>query len=389
MHTLLSVLGIIIGVAALVAILSLIDGMEEFAKKQVSQTTSLQTLVITVNETKMVNGVRIQKDTFSTMSFEKIRQLQKDIDIPFTASMYIRHKDEIKLPQTDSVVASHILGVSNPGKIYKSVVSGDDLTVEKIDSGQAIMLVNQALSKLLITKSGEEDELGLKVEAFGKVYSVAGIIESVTMEQVPQAFIPITTFPRDLASSLQRGAYADANSIEDVPALKSEIENWLGQNFQNSEDDFSVRTNEFRVDQINKGMFLFRIIMGLITGISVLVGGIGVMNVLLISVTERTREIGIRKASGARKRDIVFQFLSESIAVSVFGSSLGLILGIAGTAAIVPIVKAITDMPFQAAYTLNTMLVIGVIAILIGIVFGTYPAMRAARLDPVDAIRHE
>jgi putative ABC transport system permease protein len=129
--------------------------------------------------------------------------------------------------------------------------------------------------------------------------------------------------------------------------------------------------------------------MGLIVGISVLVGGIGVMNVLLISVTERTAEIGIRKATGANRRDIMLLFLSESITVSAFGSFLGLVLGVLGTMIIIPIIKAITEVPFQAAYTWNTFLVITVLSILVGIIFGTYPAIRASRLNPVEAIRHE
>ncbi len=148
-------------------------------------------------------------------------------------------------------------------------------------------------------------------------------------------------------------------------------------------------TNDYRIQQATKGFLLFRVIMGLIVGISVVVGGIGVMNVLLISVTERTAEIGIRKATGANRKDIILLFLTESITVSAFGSMLGLLLGVLGTMMIIPIVKAITDVPFQAAYTWNTFMVISIISVLVGVIFGTYPAIRASRLDPVEAIRHE
>ena len=113
------------------------------------------------------------------------------------------------------------------------------------------------------------------------------------------------------------------------------------------------------------------------------------MNVLLISVTERTREIGIRKAVGANRRHVVLQFLAESIAISGFGSLVGFVVGILGTMAFVPIIKSLTKVPFQAAYTWNTFVLISVIALLIGIVFGTYPALRASRLDSVEAMRHE
>ena len=129
--------------------------------------------------------------------------------------------------------------------------------------------------------------------------------------------------------------------------------------------------------------------MGLIVGISVLVGGIGVMNVLLISVTERTVEIGIRKAVGAKREDIIAQFLSESLTISLLGSVLGTILGILFTMAAVPIIQHFTKMPFEAAFTLNTLAVISIIAIVVGIVFGTYPAIKASKLHPVEAIRAE
>ena len=148
-------------------------------------------------------------------------------------------------------------------------------------------------------------------------------------------------------------------------------------------------TNEFRVEQAAQGFLLLRVVMGLIVGISVLVGGIGVMNVLLISVNERTVEIGVRKAMGAKRQDILLQFLAESVTVSLFGCFLGLVVGVLGTWIMVPIIKAIVDVPFQAAFTWNTFAVISLVAIVIGIVFGTYPAMQAAKLDPVEAIRRE
>src|SRR5690606_25702181 len=174
--------------------------------------------------------------------------------------------------------------------------------------------------------------------------------------------------------------------LRDVPTLKAEIERWLATRYGDT-DDFRVFTYEGRVDQAVRGFRLFRVIMGMIVGISVLVGGIGVMNVLLISVTERTAEIGIRKAVGASRAHIVQQFLAESITISLVGSLVGLVIGILGTMIVVPVIKSLTAMPFAASYTWNTLIIVTIISVLVGIIFGTYPAMLAARLDPVDAIR--
>jgi putative ABC transport system permease protein len=143
------------------------------------------------------------------------------------------------------------------------------------------------------------------------------------------------------------------------------------------------------VRQVREGMFLFKLVFGLITGIAVLVGGVGVMNVLLMSVTERTREIGIRKAVGARRSDIRAQFLAEAMIVSGGGSLIGMAVGLAGIFALMPVVRAVTRVSFQAAITWETLLVVCGVAVAVGVVFGTYPATRAARLSPVEAMRHE
>ena len=207
--------------------------------------------------------------------------------------------------------------------------------------------------------------------------------------KAPEAFVPITLLsPNELYDSPAE-VIIMADQVGDVPKLKDQVDAWLKKNYPTGYADLVIITNEFRVGQAAKGFLLFRVIMGLIVGISVIVGGIGVMNVLLISVNERTVEIGIRKAVGATRKDIKLQFLAESIAISAFGSLLGLIAGVLGTMIIIPIVKAITEVPFQAAYTANTLMVISVVALLVGIVFGTYPAVRAARLDPVEAMRRE
>ena len=144
-----------------------------------------------------------------------------------------------------------------------------------------------------------------------------------------------------------------------------------------------------RLDQTRQAILIFKLVMGTFAGISLLVGGIGIMNVLLASVTERTREIGIRKAAGARGRDILLQFLAESVAITSVGSIIGMVLGLAGAFAATALMRHFTRSELYAAFTWGTVLVAALVSVATGLVFGMYPALRASRLSPIDAIRHE
>lgn len=381
-HTMLSVLGMVIGVAALVGILSMIDGMEQYARDQITQTTSLKTIIVRPETGKRVNGITIRKDSVAVIGYQDLNALRSSLTQPANVYLYNSQGKEIILKGMKK--AAMVTGLSQPPEKI-ALLLGTNLDNESIQQQKPVAVVTKSIANL----NGEASpiHLGDSLILGNKTLKIIGIAD----DRIPgsaEVILPITLFTDAEMKAQPPQCIVEAENVEQVLQLKKETESWFAERFPEP-DSFSITTNDLRVQQATRGFLLFRVIMGLIVGISVLVGGIGVMNVLLISVTERTAEIGIRKAVGASRRDILLQFLSESIVVSSFGSFVGLLAGLGSTLVIVPIVRSLTEIPFRAVFTWDTLIVVSVLAVVVGIVFGTYPALRAARLDPVEAIRKE
>ncbi|GAB3198730.1 putative ABC transport system permease protein [Pontibacter aydingkolensis] len=387
-HTLLSILGIVIGVGALVTVLSLIDGMEKFAQEQITKTTNLTSILLQTDTYKRENKLRIKKESYDYLTYEQLPELTAALSHPTKSYMEVVQTSEVKLSDNGKNIVASTSGISAYHPKYTGLATGKMFTKADVEARNKVAFVNYAFAQLANAGDSTAPVIGKSVELGPNTLKIQGILKDDGVE-APVVYYPISILAEaDLKENPPR-VIIDAENVEQVPVIKSEIEDWLKQKYKKDSSDFAVISNEFRIDQASKAFLLFRVVMGLIVGISVIVGGIGVMNVLLISVTERTVEIGVRKALGAKKRDILMQFLAESISVSLFGSILGLLLGILATLGIVPIINAVADVEFAAAYTLNTFFIIAIIAVIIGVVFGTYPATRAAKLDPVDAIRRE
>ena len=245
------------------------------------------------------------------------------------------------------------------------------------------------------------DPLGTKIKIKGKRFTVIGVLEpkggavmGVNMDDV--VVIPITTFQTKLFANQTASGQDAVGSIaiqlagsEYIDGAIADIKAILRDRHHidsGEKDDFAVISQEQVVGMLTQITGVFTIFLGAIAGISLMVGGIGIMNIMLVSVTERTREIGIRKALGAKRRDILVQFLLESAVMSLVGSGIGIVFGLIMSRIASGISISGTNIP--AVVSPDIVVLAISVAILIGIVSGIYPAMRAARLNPIDALHY-
>lgn len=387
-HTLLSVLGIVIGVGALVAILSLIDGMEKYANEQITKTTSLKSIMLETKRYHTVNDVRIKKENPAYINFEDFQQLQNETGLTLNNFYSNRITKKLKLESNEKEIATICYFSNEIIREPEKIKDGRFFNKEELLEKKMVSTVNSNFASL-IDSVNYKTVLGKNIIIDDSIsFEVIGIREADDNEP-PTASFPITHLTTSQLQNIPPRLFLEAEDVNQVPEIKKSIEEWVAKRYGEKSKDIRIQDQGFRLKQANQGFLIFRIIMGMIVGLSVLVGGVGVMNVLLISVSERTSEIGIRKALGASKKTIIAQFMSESIAVSIFGSFVGVLFGMAFAMAAMPILKHFAEVPFSVTFTFQTMLLIAFISVLIGIVFGTYPAIKASRLDPVVAIQRE
>ncbi len=393
LQTFLSMLGIIIGVGALVAMLSLIDGLEQLARDQIAGKTALENMSISANTQKRIDNIRVDRDTIAIFTPALMEDLLADLPYEATAQLSVggstlgSSKDTQKLGITYRAVtfpvidkAFELAGGRWPEPILATTTSSRPVEV----------LVNHQLAlKLVAPDTNAVAAIGSTFQLLGGSAKVVGVAEKSDRIDVNGTlfnYSQLATFPEAKPGPGQ--LQLSFASVEDVLPAKDFIEPWMENQFAGIKEAVRIETYTGYLEAMEEGFLVFRLVMSFLIGIAVVVGGVGIMNVLVMSVVERTSEIGIRKAIGADRKSIIIQFLSEAVALSVIGSIFGTILGICSALVAATVISMYSEeIQFSAIFTLNTLLVVGIVAIGIGCLFGTYPALRAARLDPVSAIR--
>ncbi len=387
MRSVLTMLGVIIGVGAVIALMSIGKGFSVYINEQIQSIGTNLILVVPDMEAS---------DGSPTLTLSDIRALQDSTNVPHVTGVTGEIDRQRKVIYGKTSKTANLVGVldSNYFTInnLKDLERGELFTQADIDSYQRVIVLGSKLSSTLFDTAYP---IGQSVKIGGTDYKVIGVMkEKGGMGGIDdQAFMPITTMRSHIAQVRTRGGelavdyvIAQATSEKDTDQAMKEISRTLRQEHEvvyAGQDDFQMISQTQMLSMFGNITGTITLFLGAIAGISLLVGGIGIMNIMLVSVTERTKEIGIRKAVGAMRRDILIQFLIEALMLSLIGGAVGVALGWGIAALLGPAIQITAVMDLGIIGTATGF------ASTVGLVFGIYPAWRAARLRPIDALRYE
>lgn len=377
MRSILTTLGVVIGVFSVILLVSLGNGLQSYITNQI---TGLGSNILFVLPGK-IGGSQGPGEGVNKLTLTNVKYLEERLRGIALISPLISKITTVKYSNKSNKNTS-VWGVSSTltDIIKIKIVKGTFFTKAQEGNGSKVAVIGSTVVKNLFPNT---DPVGKKITISGGKYTIIGISESrgssLGQDQDNVAIIPFTAAKKQFSINLANEIFVSANSPALVGLVKKKANEILLTRLE--EDDFTIMGQEQILSTATNIIGVLTIALGGIAAISLIVGGIGVMNIMLVSVTERTKEIGLRKALGARRQDILTQFLLEAVMLSLLGGTIGILLGL-GASAIVAIF-------FFATVTPWSVILAFAFSVAVGVIFGMTPAIRASKLSPIDALRYE
>ncbi len=394
----LTMLGMIIGVGAVIALMSIGKGIQAGVTAQISG-LGTNLLFVSPGSTNQ-GGVRTQAGSAPTLTLEDAEAIAESI--PQVAGVAPEAGNGGQVVANGQNTFTRLNGVTPDFLSVRNfaVAEGDFITTENLTARSLVAVLGATTKQTLF---GDGDAIGQTIRVNQVNLRVIGVMASKGAQaqgnQDDVIYVPLTT----AQSRLNRARTANGGNtvstinvqlVDDKPATKDAavqaIGDLLRERHKAAQDDFTVRSQDDLLATATQVSGFITMFLGAVAGISLLVGGIGIMNIMLVSVTERTREIGIRKAIGAKRGNILTQFLIEATVVSIVGGAIGILLGGGGSRLLNGIQLAgFSNQPIQTVVSSDSIVLAFVVSAAIGLFFGVYPAVKASRLNPIQALRYE
>ncbi len=388
LRSFLTMLGIIVGIASVIVGVSMGTGAKAEVEKQIAGMGQNLLMVMSGNVSR--GGVRRGFGASANLTEQDYDALRREVTGITGTSPEVRTSAQLAAGNQNTSV--QISGVSADYIDIRSwpLQSGDNFTAADVRNASKVCVIGATTAKTLFGEG--VDPVGQIIRVKNTPFTIVGWLtakgaNSFGQDQDDVLFVPYTSAMKRLSGDTKfRSLSVQVQSpalIEDVTTQITELLRQRHRIAEGADDDFMIRNQQEMSDFFNANNAIMTILIGFFAGISLVVGGIGIMNIMLVSVTERTREIGIRLAVGARGRDVLRQFLTEAVLLSVVGGGLGIATGYW----LAPLLTKFAGFPTLISG--NSVTMAFTVSAIIGIVFGFFPALKAARLDPIDALRYE